>query len=111
MRHLVCSLAFVTALLGSGMVQAADVPVFNLAIKGHQFNPAVLEIPAGIKVKLIIDNQDSSAEEFESFELNREKVIPGNAKGTVFVGPLKPGEYPFFGEFNPKTAQGKIIVK
>lgn len=111
MRYLVCSLAFVTVLLSSGVGQAADVPVFTLAIKDHQFNPAAFEIPAGTKVKLIIDNQDSSAEEFESFELNREKVIPGNAKGTVFVGPLKPGEYPFFGEFNPKTAQGKIIVK
>jgi hypothetical protein len=28
----------------------------------------------------------------------------------VFIGPLKPGVYPFFGEFNLSTAQGKIIV-
>ena len=24
---------------------------------------------------------------------------------------LKPGEYPFFGEFNPKTAQGMVIAE
>jgi len=38
-------------------------------------------------------------------------VIPGNTKTVVFIGPLQPGEYPFFGEFYPKTAQGKVVVK
>jgi len=51
------------------------------------------------------------AEEFESYELNREKVIPAGRKGIVFIGPLRPGVYPFFGEFFPKTAQGKVIVE
>jgi hypothetical protein len=35
----------------------------------------------------------------------------GSAKAIIFIGPLKPGEYPFFGEFNPKTAQGKVIAE
>ncbi|HJW26289.1 MAG TPA: cupredoxin domain-containing protein [Rhodocyclaceae bacterium] len=43
--------------------------------------------------------------------MNREKVIPGNRKGVVFIGPLKPGKYPFFGEFNSKTAQGVVIAE
>lgn len=44
--------------------------------------------------------------------LNREKkYIPGRSKGVVFIGPLKPGRYPFFGEFNQKTAQGVIIAE
>ena len=55
-------------------------------------------------------NTDETAEEFESYELNREKVIRGGRTGTVFIGPLPAGEYPFFGEFYPKTAQGKILV-
>jgi hypothetical protein len=29
----------------------------------------------------------------------------------VFVGPLKPGEYKFVGEFNEKTAKGVIVAK
>jgi len=29
----------------------------------------------------------------------------------VFIGPLTPGEYPFFGEFNPRTAQGKVVAQ
>ena len=43
--------------------------------------------------------------------MNREKVIPAGSKGIIFIGPLHPGEYSFFGEFFPKTAQGKVIVK
>jgi hypothetical protein len=62
-------------------------------------------------VKLIVENQDQSAEEFESYELNREKIVAGGKSVTVFIGPLKPGVYKFFGEFNPKTAQGTITVK
>ncbi len=89
---------------------AADVE-FNLIIKDHKFIPAELKIPAGQKVKLMIDNQDATAEEFESHELNREKVIPPKTKLPVFIGPLTPGKYPFFGEFNQATARGVIIAE
>lgn len=68
-------------------------------------------MPAGQKVKLVIHNQDSTPEEFESHELNREKVIPGGAKSAVFIGPLQPGKYPFFGEFNEATARGVVIAE
>jgi heme/copper-type cytochrome/quinol oxidase subunit 2 len=89
----------------------AAPPVFEILIKDHLFYPDELVIPADTKVKLLIKNQDATPEEFESYELNREKVIPGNTQAIIFVGPLKPGTYPFFGEFFPKTAQGRIIVK
>lgn len=92
-------------------VRADDVPSFEIVIKNHKFEPAVLEVPAGKKIKLIVKNQDPTPEEFESYELNREKVIPGNAQAVIFVGPLDPGTYPFFGEFNQATAQGKIVAK
>jgi len=90
---------------------AAAPPVFELEIRNHLFQPDVLKIPANTKVKLVVTNQDATPEEFESFELNREKVIMGGTKAIIFVGPLPPGEYPFFGEFNPNTALGKIIVE
>jgi len=85
-------------------------PDYEIEIRNHLFYPSELTIPSGVKIRLRIINTDPTAEEFESFELNREKVIRGNSAGTVFIGPLKAGEYPFFGEFYPKTAQGKIIV-
>ena len=89
----------------------ADTPVMELEIKNHLFYPSELVIPINTKIKLLIYNRDPSPEEFESYELNREKIIMGNSKAIVFIGPLSVGEYPFFGEFNMKTALGKVIVR
>ena len=72
--------------------------------------PAEFKLPAGQRVKLLVHNQDGTPEEFESHSLNREKVVPGGAKVAIYVGPLKPGRYTFFGEYNPATAQGVIVV-
>lgn len=90
---------------------SAARPVIELEIRDHLFYPSVLQVPANTKIKLIVHNRDSTPEEFESYELNREKVIMGGQKAIIFIGPLAPGEYPFFGEFNPKTAQGKVIAE
>lgn len=100
-------------LMGVSAPALADdaVPEFTLTIKDHTFTPAALELPAGKRVKLIIDNQDPTPEEFESHKMKAEKVIPGGSKGIVFVGPLKPGEYKFFGEFNEDKAKGIATVK
>lgn len=86
-------------------------PEFVLVIRDHRFEPAEIRVPAGQKIKLIVHNQDSSPEEFESYELNREKIIAPGAKAKIFIGPLKPGRYPFHGEFHAKTARGAIIAE
>ncbi|MHB8921222.1 MAG: cupredoxin domain-containing protein [Halothiobacillus sp.] len=83
----------------------------HLIIKDHRFEPAEIQVPAGKKVKLVVENQDDTPEEFESYALNREKIIAGKSKATIYIGPLEPGRYPFFGEFNEKTAQGAVIVE
>lgn len=93
------------------LASQAETPVYNIAIKNHKFEPATVEIPVDTKVKLLVKNMDATPEEFESHDFNREKVIPGNSEAVIFVGPLKPGEYKFFGEFNEATAQGKLVVK
>lgn len=98
-------------LMTSSTATRAEVPVIELTIRGHLFFPAELVVPAHTKIKLIVINADPTPEEFESYELNREKIIVGNSRAAVFIGPLAPGEYPFFGEFNMSTAQGKIIAK
>lgn len=85
--------------------------VYVIEIKDHKFSPAELVVPAGKKLKLQIVNLDSTPEEFESYDLNREKIVAGGRKIIVFIGPLKPGKYSYFGEFNPETAQGLIIAK
>lgn len=98
-------------MMTSSLRAGAAPPVFEINIRDHLFYPDRLVIPSGVKVKLIVNNNDATPEEFESYELNREKVIMGGRKATLFIGPLKPGEYPFFGEFNPQTAQGKVIAE
>ena len=84
---------------------------YILVIKDHQFQPAELNVPAGKKIKIVIENRDASPEEFESHSLNREKLIAANGSVSIYIGPLTVGRYPFYGEFNEATAQGVIVAK
>jgi hypothetical protein len=104
-------LAVPIALLAAGVAQAAGEPEFALTIHDHRFTPAEIRVPANTKVKLVVDNQDGTPEEFDSHALNREKVIPGKTKATIFISPLAPGRYPFIGEFNAATAQGAVVAQ
>jgi plastocyanin len=104
-------LLFAGLLAFSSTIALAADPEFNLVIKDHRFDPTELRVPAGKKIKLVVDNQDATPEEFESKPLKREKVIPGKSKGSITIGPLKAGRYPFVGEFHEKTAQGVIIAE
>ncbi|MDH5180229.1 MAG: cupredoxin domain-containing protein [Gammaproteobacteria bacterium] len=101
----------ITALTCLLPLSSQAIETFTINIKDHKFDPAEITIPANTKVKLLVQNNDATPEEFESYELHREKIIRGNSKAIIFVGPLEPGRYNFFGEFNPKTAQGFINVK
>ena len=94
-----------------GAAFAKEEEVHNIKILNHKFLPSIIKASSGKVLKLHVFNEDSTVEEFESFDLKREKIIPGNKKIVLSVGPLKPGEYVFFGEFHQETAQGKIIVK
>lgn len=87
----------------------AKRPEYHLELKNHLFYPAQIIIPANKKVKLVIHNRDDSVEEFDSFDLNREKVIFPKQKSIIFIGPLPVGEYYFFGEYHPNSARGKVI--
>lgn len=101
-------------LLSFGAVSSfAAVDEFTLTLKDHAFDQKEITIPAGKKVKLLVVNKDASPAEFESKPLNREKLIPGNATAVIYIGPLKPGRYPFVEEYHEKEAgaQGTIIVK
>ena len=103
--------SFIAAsLLLSGLAFGGDQEV-TLTIENHQIKPSTIEIPADKKIKLIMINKDSTPEEFESYDLAREKIIPANSSADLFIGPLKPVIYKFHGELNPKTANGEIIVK
>lgn len=108
------SAVFAAGLLLSGVApaaRAADVPVYKLVIKDHKFQPEVIEVPANTKFVIEVHNQDDTPEEFDSNALHREKIVRGGGTGTVNLGPLKPGSYPFVGEFHEATAKGKVVAK
>ena len=100
----------IVLLLLPSVCLAADAE-FRLSIREHRFEPAELRVPAGKRIRLTIVNQDPAAEEFESYELHREKLIPANSSGTVYIGPLEAGRYPFFGDFHPQTTTGVIVAE
>ncbi|MCC8415798.1 MAG: cupredoxin domain-containing protein [Rickettsia endosymbiont of Gnoriste bilineata] len=79
-------------------------------IKNHRFEPDVITVPSGKKIRFIIHNQDNTVEEFESHDLHREKIIMPNDSINIILAPLAPGKYDFFGDFHQETAQGSLIV-
>jgi plastocyanin len=111
MTRTILAALFFFGLTFGPMPSAHAAEEFTITIKDHKFSPETLEVPAGQKVKLKIVNEDPTPEEFESYELNREKIIQGGATGIVFIGPLDAGTYPYFGEFNMDSAKGTIIAK
>ncbi len=91
--------------------QAAAVHNITLTLKDHKFDKTEVEAPANQKFTITVINQDATAEEFESNDMRREKIVPGNGTITVNVGPLKPGVYKYFGEYHEDLAKGTLTVK
>lgn len=105
MRHLILA----ALLLGSAAAQAAE-PKVSIVLKDHQWVPSEVPIPAGVKVQLVIRNEQATAAEFESPSLHREKVVSPGREVSVYVGPLSPGRYEFFDDFNT-SSRGALVVK
>lgn len=96
--------------LSAAPLQAAD-ETFALVLSGHRFAPESLEVPAGVRFVLVVKNLDGEKEEFESYSLNREMLIEPGEEVRINLGPLKPGNYAFVGEFHADTAQGQLVAR
>jgi hypothetical protein len=88
----------------------ADEPV-EVHLKNHKFSPSVIKVKANKPSMIILHNDDSGADEFDSPSLKIERVVPGHAKANIRIRALAPGKYPFMGEFNASTAQGVVIAE
>ena len=95
----------------SGTPGSACAQELTVTIKNHRFEPTELRVPAGKRVTIYVINDDATPEEFESISMKVEKIIPGKSKGLVRIGPLSPGRYDFFGDFNQDTAKGVVIAE
>jgi hypothetical protein len=100
--------AWVFAVVSSCACAEESAPV--LVVHNSNFEPGELTLPAGLKVKIVIRNQDNLPIEFESYDLSREIVVPANSELGIYVGPLSPGTYQFFNDFN-HDMQGRILVR
>jgi hypothetical protein len=96
--------------LPPALARAAD-DTFKTTIKDHVFTPAEIKVPANKRVMITVVNEDATPEEFDSSALKVEKVVPGKSQGVVRIGPLKPGRYPFAGEYHESTAKGVVIAE
>ncbi|QRX82808.1 cupredoxin domain-containing protein [Glaciimonas sp. PAMC28666] len=94
----------------AGVSFAADLPTFKLEMKDGVLNPARIEVPAGKKIKIEVHNTGTSAVEFESIQLRKEKVLAPGAESFIVIAPLSPGEYKFFDDFH-LSAKGVIVAK
>jgi hypothetical protein len=97
-------------LLAAAIPALADDPVVTITLKGHQFVPAEVPVPAGVKVQLLIKNEQDVTAEFESNSLHREKIVSAGGQIAVLVGPLDPGSYEFFDDFHNAT-RGHLVAK
>ena len=88
----------------------ADLEI-PLTIEKNRFQPDEVRVKAGTPFVLVVTNKDTTPEEFESKELRIEKVIPGSKTLKIRVRALKPGSYPFVGEYHEATAKGRIIAE
>jgi hypothetical protein len=109
MRGIIAVIGVIALLVAGAATARADDYV--LTIKDHRFSPAEIKVPANQRVLITVVNEDATPEEFDSSALKVEKVVAGKSSGVVRIGPLKPGRYPFIGEYNEATAKGTVIAE
>ena len=106
-RYLLLAAAFLT----SWTTLALSAETYKTTIKNQRFVPAELHFKAETPVVLQVTNEDNVPVEFESSDLNKEKMVfPGKSIEFSFKG-LKPGVYEFFSDFGPRELRGRIVVE
>jgi Cupredoxin-like domain len=92
-------------------VMAADPAEFPLVIEKNRFEPDVIKVKAGAPFVLVITNKDKGPEELDMAQPRIEKVIPGGKTVRLKMPALKPGKYPFVGEYHSETAKATIVAE
>jgi hypothetical protein len=77
----------------------------------HRFSPQTLVVQAGQPLQIKVVNSSADKIEFESFSLNRERVIDPGASITVRLPALRAGSYDFFDDFHQDVPEGAILAE
>jgi len=102
-------LLFLALVSLGGPANAEDA--LEIHFENHKFTPQTLNVPSGQKLTLKVTNASQETIEFESFKLNREKVVTPGETITVHLPELSPGSYDFYDDFHQDVPQGAIIAK
>jgi plastocyanin len=85
--------------------------VTPLSLEDSGFTPARIEAPAGTRVRVDVTNRSTSAIEFESHDLDRERVVQPGRTVAIYVSDLQPGRYEFFDAFHPEHRGALVVAK
>lgn len=107
---LIATLSLLTALC-MPLSATGDDSVPELKISNGRFEPANLVVAANAPLKLSVFNAGDATVEFESFELNRERVVGPGQRVIVYLPPLSQGTYRFFDDFHRDAGQGTLTAR
>lgn len=111
-RHFRPLLLLLFALTVVSLAQKAGAATsFQLRFENHRFTPQVLTVPSGQPLTITVVNASKETIEFESFKLNREKVVEPGGTITVHLPALSAATYDFYDDFHDDVPQGSIIAK
>jgi Ni/Co efflux regulator RcnB len=97
------------AVLAAPMAHAQQGATVSVAVKNHRFQPKQITARANAPISIRVKNNDPSRMEFESSNPSVEKVIAGNSEAVVKIGPLAPGRYEFFDDFNQQDTLVLVV--
>ena len=99
------------AMVVLGTQAAAVDTVIELRFENRRFIPQAITAPANLPFKIKITNASKEAIEFESFKLNRERVVGPGESLIIPIPALRPGTYDFYDDFHRDVPDGTITVK
>ncbi len=101
---------FLLAVALPSAAYAADNGV-EIQFRDHHFTPQTLTVAAGQPFTIKVVNNASETIEFESFKLNRERVVSAGATITVHLPALSAGSYEFYDDFHQDVPEGAIVAR
>ncbi len=85
-------------------------PMIEIRFIHHRFLPGKVDVPAGVPLTVRVVNASKERIEFESFKLNREKVVVPGQTLIVRLPALRPGSYDFYDDFDGTVPNGAIVA-
>ena len=88
---------------------AEDTAEVTLTLTGTTFEPAEIKATSGKPLIIKFKNANAKPAEFESNDLNLEKIAAANSEIVLRINELPKGKFLFVDEFQEDVAKGYII--